>query len=77
IIDDTKGVTLAYAASFSSSIRKIEGDKKAKAQAAGLELAKKAQAAKIKKIVFDTGGNKYHGRVAALADGAREGGLEF
>ncbi|MDD6483865.1 MAG: 50S ribosomal protein L18 [Clostridiales bacterium] len=76
VIDDTKGVTLVSASSmdkgFSVSGANIEG-----AKAVGKAVAEKALAAGIKTVVFDRGGYVYHGRVAALAEGAREGGLEF
>lgn len=72
IIDDIKGHTLV-----SSSDLGLSGTKKEKAQIAGEQLAKKAVSKKIKKVVFDRGKFKYHGRVAALAEGARKGGLEF
>lgn len=74
VIDDTLGKTLA--ASSSESL-KASGNKVAQATAVGKDIAAKAQAAGIKAVVFDRGGFKYHGRVKALADAAREGGLEF
>lgn len=74
IIDDTKGVTLVAAAQDQA---KAAGTKTEKAKQIGLELAKKAQAKKITKVVFDKGSYRYHGRVKAFADGAREGGLQF
>lgn len=77
IIDDLAGHTLAAASSVDPNIREMEGDKKAKATAVGKLAAERAKAAGIEKVVFDRGGYKYHGRVAALADGAREGGLKF
>lgn len=58
-------------------MRALEGDKKAKAAKVGELVAARAKAAGVEQVVFDRGGNKYHGRVAALADAAREGGLEF
>ena len=73
IIDDATGKTLAAAADF--EMEKIQKSKKA--YEVGKELAKTAQKLKIKKVVFDRGGFLYHGRVAELAKGAREGGLEF
>lgn len=73
IIDDTKGATLA---SFSDLTIK-SGIKKERAEKVGEEIAKKALAKKITQVVFDRGGFKYHGRIAALADGARKGGLQF
>ncbi|OGE10669.1 50S ribosomal protein L18 [Candidatus Curtissbacteria bacterium RIFCSPLOWO2_01_FULL_42_26] len=73
LIDDEKGTTLA-----SASDKKIKsGTKVEKAREAGNILAKKAMKKKVKKIVFDRAGYKYHGRVKALAEGAREGGLVF
>lgn len=77
LIDDTAGHTLAAASSMDPSIRELDGDKKAKAEAVGKLLAERATAAGITTVVFDRGGYQYHGRVAALADGAREGGLKF
>jgi large subunit ribosomal protein L18 len=76
IIDDTQGKTLAAISTINLEAKKND-DKTVKAKLAGQKLADSAKSAKIKKVVFDTGGNKYHGRVAALANGAREGGLEF
>ncbi len=72
IIDDSKNKTLV-----SSSDVKLKGTKKEKAVLVGEDLAKKAAKLKIKKIVFDRGGFKYHGRISSLAEGARKGGLEF
>lgn len=73
IIDDLKGMTVV-----SSSDLKIEGGKKVeKAMKVGEEIAKSALSKKIRRVVFDRGGFRYHGRVAALAAGARKGGLEF
>jgi large subunit ribosomal protein L18 len=77
IIDDLKGHTLASASTLDASIRGGEGDKSALAGKVGTLLAERAKAAGISKVVFDRGGNKYAGRVAALADAAREAGLEF
>ncbi len=73
IIDDSKHVTLVAA----SDIKEKTGTKQDRASKVGEDLAKKAAAKKIKKVVFDRGGFKYHGRVASLAAGARKGGLEF
>ncbi len=75
IIDDVKGVTLA--SSSSSALKLANGGNIEAAKSVGLDLAKKALAKKIEKVVFDRGGYEYHGRVAALADAAREGGLHF
>ena len=77
IIDDLAGHTLAAASSIEADVRALEGDKKAKAAKVGELVAVRAKAAGIENVVFDRGGNKYHGRIAALADAAREGGLEF
>lgn len=74
LIDDAKQVTLA--SSSTREIKKAKGDKKAVAHAVGLDLAKKAQGLGIETIVFDRGHFLYHGRVKALADGLREGGLK-
>ena len=77
IVDDLKGHTLASASTLDVSIRGVEGDKSALAAKVGALLAERAQAAGVSKVVFDRGGNKYAGRIAALADAAREAGLEF
>jgi large subunit ribosomal protein L18 len=77
VVDDTKGHTLASASSLDASIRSAEGDKRAQAAKVGALLAERAKAAGISKVVFDRGGNQYAGRVASLADAAREAGLEF
>jgi len=74
IIDDTKGVTLASATSVG---KKLAGNMTAKAKVIGAEIATNAKKAKVKKVVFDRNGRLYHGRIKALADAAREGGLEF
>lgn len=74
LIDDAKQATLA--SSSTMDITKAKGDKKEKAHAVGLSLAKKAQALGIETVVFDRGHFLYHGRVKALADGLREGGLK-
>jgi large subunit ribosomal protein L18 len=77
IVDDTAGHTLAAASTLDPAIRAAEGDKTAKARRVGELLAQRAAAAGITAVVFDRGGYRYHGRVAALADGAREGGLQL
>lgn len=77
IIDDTKGCTLAAASTLDPSLKGIYGGNKEAAKKVGQLLAAKALEKGIKQVVFDRGGLLYHGRVAALADGAREGGLEF
>ena len=77
IVDDTQGRTLASASSLDSTIRGAEGAKSEQARRVGELLAGRAREAGISKVVFDRGGNKYAGRIAALADAAREAGLEF
>ena len=77
VVDDLKGHTLASASSIDVSIRSAEGDKSAIARKVGTLLAERAKAAGVAKVVFDRGGNRYAGRIAALADAAREAGLEF
>lgn len=74
VIDDDRGLTVAEA---NSKRLAPAGNKTDQAKAVGLELAKRAQAAGVTKVVFDRGPYRYHGRVKALAEGAREGGLEF
>jgi len=75
IVDDTVGGTMVSASTMDVSIRGASGDKTAKAKQVGTLLAERAAAAGITAVVFDRGGHSYHGRVAALADSAREGGL--
>jgi len=77
VVDDSKGHTLVSASSLDATIRGGEGDKSAVARKVGALLADRAKAAGISKVVFDRGGNRYAGRLAALADAAREAGLEF
>ena len=77
VVDDLVGQTLAYASTMETDLRGFEGDKTAKAKKVGELVAERAKAAGIDGVVFDRAGNKYHGRIAALADGAREGGLTF
>ena len=77
IVDDTAGRTLAAASTMDPAIRAAEGDKTAKARQVGELLAQRAAQAGIEAVVFDRGGYRYHGRVAALADGARDGGLKL
>jgi large subunit ribosomal protein L18 len=77
IVDDLKGHTLASASTLDSTIRGTDGDKKVLAGKVGTLLAERAKAAGVGKVVFDRGGNRYAGRLAALADAAREAGLEF
>ncbi|MET9228327.1 MULTISPECIES: 50S ribosomal protein L18 [Lentzea] len=77
IIDDLKGHTIASASSMEADVRALEGDKKARAAKVGQLAAARAKDAGVTAVVFDRGGNAYHGRIAALADAAREAGLEF
>ena len=77
IVDDTVGKTVASASTMEADLRTFEGDKTAKARRVGELLAERAKSAGIDAVVFDRGGNKYHGRIAAIADGAREGGLSL
>jgi large subunit ribosomal protein L18 len=77
VIDDEAGRTLASASTMESDVRTADGDKTAKARKVGSLVAERARAAGVEAVVFDRGGNRYTGRVAALADGAREAGLNF
>ena len=77
LVDDVAGRTLASASTMEADLRALDGDKTAKAKRVGELVAERAKAAGIDGVVFDRAGNKYHGRLAALADGAREGGLTF
>ena len=77
VVDDTTGTTLAWASTMEAELRAETGDKTAKARKVGELVAERARTAGIATVVFDRGGNKYHGRVAALADGARDAGLAF
>ena len=77
LVDDTKGHTLVSASTLDASLRGAEGDKSAQAAKVGALLAERAKAAGVSKVVFDRGGNQYAGRIAALANAAREAGLEF
>lgn len=77
LIDDNKGHTLAAASSLEPDLRSTEGTKTDKSVKVGELIAQRAKDAGITAVVFDRGGNRYAGRVAALADAAREGGLEF
>ncbi len=77
IVDDSVGRTLAAASTLDPAIRTSDGDKTAKARQVGELLARRAAEAGIEAVVFDRGGYRYHGRIAALADGAREGGLKL
>ena len=75
LVDDVQGSTLVSASTLEESIRAAQGDKTAKAKQVGALLAQRATKAGIAAAVFDRGGYAYHGRIAALADSAREGGL--
>ena len=77
IVDDLAGRTLASASTMEKDLRSLDGDKTAKAKKVGGLLAERAKSAGITSVVFDRGGSKYHGRIAAIADGAREGGLSL
>jgi large subunit ribosomal protein L18 len=77
VVDDLVGRTLVSASSMEADLRTLAGDKTAKAKRVGELVAERAKGAGIESVVFDRAGNKYHGRVAALADAAREGGLTF
>ena len=75
VVDDNVGKTVASASTLEADLRAFDGDKTAKARKIGELVAERAKAVGVDTVVFDRGGNKYHGRVAAVADGAREGGL--
>ena len=77
VVDDTVGKTVASASTMEADLRAFEGDKTAKARKVGELVAARAKDAGVEAVVFDRGGNKYHGRVAAIAEGAREGGLSL
>jgi large subunit ribosomal protein L18 len=77
IVDDLAGRTVVSASSLEADVRALDGDKKARAAKVGQLVAARAKEAGIGKVVFDRGGHDYHGRIAALADAAREAGLEF
>ena len=75
VVDDSVGKTLASASTMEADLRALDGDKTAKSRRVGELVAERAKAAGVSAVVFDRAGNKYHGRVAAVADGAREAGL--
>ena len=77
VIDDSAGTTLAAASSLEAGVRSSKGTKSERAKLVGRLLAERARAAGIERVVFDRAGFRYHGRVRALADAAREGGLDF
>lgn len=77
VVDDTQGRTVASASTMEADLRTFEGDKTAKARKVGELVAERAKQAGVEAVVFDRGGNRYAGRVAAIADGAREAGLSL
>jgi large subunit ribosomal protein L18 len=77
IVDDSKGHTLVSASTLEADLRSFAGDKTAKAKKVGELLAERAKKAGVDAVVFDRGGNRFAGRVAAIAEGAREGGLNL
>jgi large subunit ribosomal protein L18 len=77
IVDDSQGKTLAYASTMEDALRMSSADKTGKSKEVGALIAKRGKDAGVTEVVFDRGGNKYHGRIAALADSARENGLVF
>lgn len=77
VIDDTTGHTMASASTMEADLRVADGDKTAKSRQVGALIAERAKAAGVTSVVFDRAGNKYHGRIAAVADSARENGLDF
>jgi len=77
VVDDAKGFTLASASTMEADLRSFDGDKTAKAHKVGELVAQRAKEAGIDAVVFDRGGSRYAGRVAAIADGAREAGLSL
>ena len=77
VVDDVAGRTVASASSMEADLRGLTGDKTAKAKRVGELVAERAKAAGVESVVFDRGGHRYHGRVAAIADGAREAGLSL
>ena len=77
VVDDASGRTLASASTMETDLRSEQGDKTAKARTVGRLVAERAQQAGVSTVVFDRGGNAYHGRVAAVAEGAREAGLDL
>ncbi|WEG08191.1 50S ribosomal protein L18 [Microbacterium horticulturae] len=77
VVDDSKGHTVASASTLEADLRAFDGDKTAKARKVGELVAERAKSAGVAEVVFDRGGNRYAGRVAAVASGAREGGLNL
>ena len=77
VIDDAQGRTLVASSDLEAGVRDTSGNKTERAKAVGSAVARKALDAGVQRVVFDRGGNRYHGRVKALADAAREAGLDF
>ena len=77
VVDDSRGHTVASASTLESDLRTFDGDKTAKARKVGELIAERAKQAGVEAVVFDRGGNRYAGRIAAIADGARDGGLDL
>ncbi|MDV2474734.1 50S ribosomal protein L18 [Rhodococcus zopfii] len=77
LVNDLTGTTVAAASTIEADVRALEGDKKARGAKVGQLIAERAKAAGVEAVVFDRGGHTYSGRIAALADAAREGGLKF
>jgi len=77
VVDDSRGHTVASASTLEADVRSFDGDKTAKARRVGELVAERAKTAGIAAVVFDRGGSRYAGRVAAIAEGAREGGLDL
>jgi large subunit ribosomal protein L18 len=77
IVDDSTGTTMASASTMESELRTLTGDKTAKSRRVGELVADRAKSVGVSSVVFDRAGNRYHGRLAALAEGARENGLDF
>lgn len=77
VVDDDRGHTLASASTMEADLRSLDGDKTAKSRKVGELVAERAKKAGVEAVIFDRGGNQYHGRVAAVAEGARENGLKL
>jgi large subunit ribosomal protein L18 len=77
VIDDSQGRTLAHASTLTETLRALEGNKSDAAKAVGAKIAELCKANNIEKVVFDRNGYRYHGRISALAQGARDAGLQF
>jgi large subunit ribosomal protein L18 len=77
VVDDSQSRTIAFASTMEADLRGASGDKTAKSRQVGALIAKRAKEAGVTSVVFDRAGNKYHGRIAAVADSARENGLDF